>query len=144
MASITFTDTTGAATLQSAWPSSINRFNSWVPFSRPIGEGANRLSNGQRHQFRFRTDYGASFEIRGIANTDVDIALRLQEHLLGDGNTCTVTTGDASSRVYTTCALAPGTEPELSGPDPETLEYTLSLTVIDVATTPTPMLCEYP
>lgn len=144
MASIAFTDSTGAATLQSAWPSPANKFNAWTPYSRPVGEGANKLSDGQRHQFRFRTDYTASFEVRGIANTDVDIALRLCEHLLGDGNTCALTTGDASSRTYATVALAPGTEPELTLSDPQTLEYTLSLTVVNVATTPAPMLCEYP
>jgi hypothetical protein len=33
---------------------------------------------------------------------------------------------------------------EIDGPDPETLEYTVRLAVINVATTPAAMLCEYP
>lgn len=143
MASISFTDSTGSATLACSWPSGApRRFRTWEPFSRPFGEGANRLSSGKLEKFSFRTDYGASFEIAGIANTDVDIALRLQEHLLG-GGVCTVTTDDLSSRVYTDCGLAPGTEPELRLEDRQMLEYTMSLVLIDVATTPTPMLCEY-
>src|SRR5688572_20707461 len=107
MAKIDFTDSIGSATLACSWPSGqARRFRTWEPFARPFGEGAHALSDGRRYQFRFRTDYGASFEIAGIANSDVDIALRLQEHLLG-GGVCEVTTDDLSSRVYTDCGLAP-------------------------------------
>lgn len=142
MASIQFTDSGGAVTLQSAWPAPANRFASWLPFARPIGEGAHELGTGKRHQFRHRTDYGAEFEIRGVANTDVDLALRLEAHLTS-GGTVQVNTGDASSRVYMTCCLAPDGAFELSGPDPVTLEYTVRVTLLNIVASPSAMLCEY-
>lgn len=143
MASISFTDTTGSATLTSAWPTGDpRRFRNWTPYSKPFGEGANKLSDGQLHRFAFRTDHTATFEMPGIANSSMSTALRLIEHLLGDGNTCTVTTDDAASRTYTVC-LAPGTEPEFTLEDPRLIEYTLRLTVLNVATSPTAMLCVY-
>lgn len=142
MASISFTDSIGAATLACSWPSGApRRFANWTPFQRPIGEGANELGTGKRHQFAFRTDYGAAFEVNGIANTDLDIALRLQEHLIGGGE-ITVTTDDLSSRVHT-CTLAPGTEPEIPFSDRQMLEYSFRVTVLDAAATPGQLLCEY-
>jgi hypothetical protein len=142
MASIQFTDGVGAVTLQSAWPSPANRFATWRPFARPIGEGAHALGTGMRYQWVFRTDYGAAFELRGIANTDVDLAMRLQAHLIS-GGTITVNTADLGSRSYATCCLAPDAEVELDGPDPVTLEYTVRLTVIDVSAAPVLMECIY-
>lgn len=140
--SIQFTDSVGSATLACSWPVPFDRFRNWVPFSRPIGEGANALAEGRRYQFQFRTDHGVRFEMPGILNTDVDIALRLMAHLIG-GGLVTVNTGDASSRSYASCGLAPGTEPELTLEDRQLLEYTFAATVIDVSTTPVPLLCEY-
>lgn len=143
MPSVSFTDGTGAATVQSSWPAPANRFASWLPWSSPIGEGAHELGTGMRHQFRFRTDYGAEFTMRGILNTDVDLVLRLQAHLMA-GGTVQVTTDDSASRTYATCCLAPDGEVILEGPDPQTLEYAVRLRVINVAASPIPMLCEYP
>lgn len=142
MASIQFTDGTGAVTLQSAWPAPANRFGAWRPFAVPIGEGAHALGTGQRYQFVHRTDYGASFEIRGLVNTDVDLALRLQAHLIS-GGTCTVNTADAASRSYATCCIAPDAEVSIEGPDVVTLEYVVRVAVINVAAAPAAMLCEY-
>lgn len=141
MASITFNDGI-SATLQSAWPSPADRFRSWEPFARPIGEGAHGLGDGVRYQWRFRTDYGASFEVVGLTQAEMPVALRLQEHLLG-GGTCTVTTDDASSNTYGTCGLAPETEPELSMENRTPVEWALKLTLIDVSGSPVAMVCEY-
>lgn len=142
MSAVSWTDGTGSATLASSWPAPGNRFKNWVPFNVPIGEGAHGLGDGMRYQFRFRTDYGARFEIPGIQRTDVDLAIRLQEHLLS-GGIVTVTTNDASSREYTECCLAPETQPELELTDSGMIEYTMRLAVINVAVSPTAMLCEY-
>lgn len=142
MASIGFTDATGSATLQPSWPAPANRFRHWVPMQRPIGEGAHGLGDGVRYQFRHRTDYGASFELPGIANTDMDLALRLQEHLLS-GGTCSVSTGDANAATYTTCCLAPDGDVEIELDDAAMLEYVVRLSVIDVSVSPAPMVCEY-
>jgi hypothetical protein len=143
MASISFTDATGSATLNSSWPSGApRRFRNWVPYSRPFGEGANKLSDGQLHRFAFRTDHTASFEMPGIANSSMATLTRFLEWALSDGATFTVTTDDLASRTYT-CCVAPGTEPEVTREDAGMLEYTLSLTVVNIVTTPTAMLCIY-
>ena len=139
MASIDFNDGS-AATLASSWPTPANRFRAWEPFSRPFGEGAAALGSGKRYQWAFRTDYGASFEIAGIANTDVDIALRLMAHLI-EGGTITVNTADVNTTSYSNCCLAPETMPELTLEDRAMLEYTLKLTVVNLSGAA--MLCEY-
>lgn len=143
MASISFTDSTGAAMLNSSWPGGApRRFRNWRPYSKPFGEGANKLSDGQPHRFAFRIDHTASFEMPGIANSDMATLLRFVEHALGDGNTFTVTTDDLASRTYT-CCIAPGTEPDVTREDAGMLEYTLALTVVNIVTSPTAMICVY-
>lgn len=139
---IQFTDSIGSATLASSWPTPFDRFRNWVPSSTPIGERAHSMADGRRYQFQFREDHGVRFEIAGIRNTDADIALRLMSHLIG-GGLVTVNTGDASSRSYASCGIAPETEPELTLEDRQLLEYSFALSLINVATSPTPMLCEY-
>lgn len=142
MAEILFTDATGAATLQSSWPVPADRFRNWTPYQRPIGEGAHGLGDGQRYQYQFRTDHGASLEMPGIVNTDLAIALRFQAHLLG-GGVCEVRTEDTLASVYPTCGLAPDGDVEITLEDRAMLEYTVRVTVIDVAASPVPMVCEY-
>lgn len=143
MASIAFTDATGAATLTSAWPSgAARRFRSWEPDSADFGERASKLSDGQGHQFAFRVDHWASFEMPGIANSNLAIALRFMRYCRSDGATFTVTTDDLASRTYT-CCLKPGSDPTLRLEDRQMLEYTLSLVAVNIATSPTAMLCIY-
>lgn len=140
---ITFTDATGAVTIQSAFNAPAGRFENWIPFNRPIGEGAHALGTGQRYQFAFRTDYGASFELRGVLRTDADLLARMEAHLIG-GGTVALTTGDASSNTYATCGLGPDLPfPEFDY-DREMREFTVRLTLINLAASPSAMLCEYP
>ena len=139
-ASITFDDGAGAQTIT---PSpSVSRFNRWQPTPDTIGERANAVADGRLYQWTHRTDFGASFELPHLANSGEAV---LQAFLLwaNAGGAFTVTTGDSESNVYTEVQVAPGTRAELSDPDPETIEYTLSLTVINVATTPVPLRCVY-
>ena len=143
MASLDFTDATGATSLASAWPAPANRFRNWTPAARPIGEGAHALGDGRRYLFQHRVDYTATLEIAGIPNTGLAVALRLMEHLWG-GGFVQITTGDAASRVYATCGLAPDTEPELVFEDPQMLEYTFRATLLNLAATPIHLRCEYP
>lgn len=141
MASISWTDDSGPATLENAHAGTpASRFAMWQPRSRSIGEKKEALADGQRHSFRFRADHGATFELRDIPESHMELMLRLSEHL-DDGGTITVNTGDGASRSYT-CCLAPGSEP----PDPQLsdetlLWYTMAFNVI----TPSggPMLCIY-
>lgn len=118
-----------------------SRFASWVPFTKKVGESATVLATGARAMFVFRTDYGATFELRDIPNTSLDVVLRLIRHLQ-NGGTCTVTTGDTASRVYATCGLAPDTDPALAFADPNLLTYSLSLSLINLGAA-SDMLCVY-
>lgn len=142
MAYITFNDGT-AATLTcypNAGHQAGQRFRSWEPFQRPFGEGAWALGDGRRYQFPFRTDYGASFELPGIPNTDVDIAMRLQAHLLG-GGLCAVYTLDTNGATYTNCRLAPDGDVTIELEDRTTLEYVVRLSLVNLDSAR--MLCEY-
>jgi hypothetical protein len=142
MAEISWIDSTGAATLASSWPAPADRFRNWQPTSRDFADHATGLGSGQRYAWSYREDYGASFEIPGIANTDVDLALRLQKHLEG-GGIVEVETEDESTNTYSTCGIYPGTEVEIVLEDRAMLEYTVRLTVLNRAASPAPMLCEY-
>lgn len=147
-ATITFTDVVGAATLKNGKTSPADRFANWTPTTRPIGASSNRQSDGARSMFTLRTDYGASFELRGIPVAAVstvrlvEVAERLIAHLLR-GGTCAVNTGDVSTSAYATCGLMPGAESQLSMSDPRLLEYTLSLSLINLAGSPVAMVCRY-
>lgn len=137
-----------AATLTNGKPGAGGRFANWVPMTKPVGESANRQSDGALSTFVFRTDYGASFELRGIpvetsgGVRPVDVAVRLIAWLMS-GGTVTVNTGDVESNSYATCGLMPGTTPSLTLTDRKNLEYTLSLSLINLAGSPAPMLCHY-
>lgn len=148
MASITFTDTFGAATLTNAKPGAAGRFANWVPSPNPVGDSVELEGTGAIVMFQIRDDFGATFELRHIPSTTVsgesmaDIAARLRRHLLL-GGTCAVNTGDASSAAYPTVGLAPGTTPQLAMSDARTIEYTLTLAVINLAVSPVRMVCHY-
>ena len=143
MASITFNDGT-SATLDNGLTGVAagvgSRFASWTPFTRRIGERAVTLATGASFAFTFRIDYGATFELRDLPNTTQSIALRLIRHLQG-GGTCTVTTGDAAARVYTTCAIDPEGDASLAFQDAAYLTYTMSLSLINLSGAD--MLCQY-
>lgn len=146
-ASLVFNDG-ASATLTNNRPGPAGRFASWTPITKPVGESANRLSDGALAMFAFRTDYGASFQLVGIPVATaagvrlVDVAVRLVAHLLS-GGTVTVDTGDVESNSYATCGLMPGTTPRLTFSDKRNLEYTLDLSLINLAGSPGPMLCHY-
>jgi hypothetical protein len=148
MANIQFTDAIGAATLSNQKPSPADRFSSWVPATIPYGESTTRQSDHATSMFVFGTDYGASFELTKIPVKTIggvraiDIAVRLIAWLLL-GGTCTVNTGDADGNSYATCGIKPGTTPTLMLADKKNLEYTLSLSLINLAGAPVPMLCHY-
>jgi hypothetical protein len=145
-ATITFTDTIGAASLSNSKTSPADRFSNWTPDSMPVGTGAAAQSNGVTTFMRFRDDYGATFDLEHIPSTGassmLSIADRLRRHLLM-GGTCAVNTGDVASSAYATCALKPGTTPTLKLSDRQLLEYTLTLHLINVAASPVQMVCRY-
>jgi hypothetical protein len=148
VAYITFTDDIGAATLNNGKPAGANRFSNWVPNSVPVGDAAERDSDGALIMMQIRDDWGATFELRGIRAAVVagvsmlDVADRLRRHLRRGGQ-CAVHCEDAADHVYATCGLAPGTTPTLAQTDRRTLEHALSLALINLAGAPTQMICHY-
>lgn len=143
---IDFTDATGAATLTNSKTTPADHFANWAPFITSVGDSAARQSDGAITMFRTRTDYGASFELRMIpssgAGSKLTIAMRLIAWLQ-NGGTCAVTTGDAASSTYSTCGLTPGTTPQLVMSDKRMIEYTLSVSLINLAGSPVAMVCRY-
>lgn len=146
--SIVFTDAIGAATLTNGKPSPGDRLSNFVPDPQPIGDSVNRASDLALMMFKTADQYGCSFDLTQIpvATTGglrlVEIAARLVYHLL-NGGTCAVNTGDVSSSSYATCGLMPGTKPTLRLSDKTNLEYTLSLSLINLAASPVMMVCRY-
>jgi len=116
-----------------------SRFADWVPFQRPIGPRVPALGTGIPYQFRFRTDYGASFGMNDIPNSEMTDMLRTQDWLLR-GNAVTVTTGDAASRTYT-AYLAPEGDVQIALQDKAVLLYSMTFVLINSAAAP--MLCLY-
>ena len=146
MASIVFNDGTavtlspfGAATALA--PAS--RLRGWRPVSTPIMDVAVRLGSGARDVFEFREARRVEFTMEHILNDDLLTLERYRLHMLR-GGVCTVNTTDLGSRSYSDMALVETTEPEISPPDPQTLDYSVTQTLeyVGTATTVT-MLCIY-
>lgn len=144
MASIQWTDATGAAELTHAHDGTVgSRFRSWTPVARAHGVKAHEMESRTRHAFIFGQVYGARFAFDAIPHTNMALMDRLVRHLDG-GGTVTVVTDDASSRTYT-CCLAPEADlpdPELS--DAVLLHYTMAFDLVNVAASPSAMIVTYP
>jgi hypothetical protein len=144
MASITFNDGV-AATLDNGLTAiasgAASRFAGWTPFTRKVGHSAHSLATGARSMFTFRTEYGATFELRELPAASLSVALRLKRHLEG-GGTCTVNTGDSAARSYATCGLNDGASVGISPQDMQQFTYTVSLSLINLGAA-ADMLCEY-
>lgn len=119
-----------------------SRFASWTPFTRRVGDTAVALASGVRHMFTFRIDYGATLEMRDIPAANQATALRLIRHLQG-GGTCLVSTDDNASRQYATCGLDPQGDVSLEFQDATFLTYTLTVSLINLASPGADMLCDY-
>lgn len=152
MAYIQFTDGTGSVTLTNSTDTIAtnnpllktgpgSRFADWVPFQRSIGPRVPSLGTGRPYQFRFRTDYGASFTLLDIPNTKMSDMLRCQEWLLR-GESVTVNTGDNALRSYT-CYLAPDGDVTIAMQDKNVLLYSMSFVLINGDNSPSAMLCIY-
>lgn len=140
MASITFDDGSGSATISPV--SSVARFNGWTVPDEYVGEAANAVGDGRLYQWPSRVDYKATFTLADIPYSDQAKLGRFLKYA-NNGGLFTVTTDDLTSNVYTSCQVAPGTRIELSPPDPETLTYTLTATIVDMSVSPAPLLCQY-
>lgn len=119
-----------------------SRFVDWNPIQRPVGPAVTALGTGRRYQYAFRTDYGASFSMTDIPNTKMSDMLRCQAHLVG-GGLVEVWTEDSGGRNYTSCCLAPEGDVTIALSDKSALLYTMTFAVINVAASPSAMLCQY-
>lgn len=141
MASISWTDGTGAATLTNGLPAPASRFRGWTPAPEVVGDLDEALGTGTLYAFTFRSDYQARFRLERIPNASQALLERLLRHLKGAG-TVSVTTDDAASRTYATCQMVKDAPPELAF-DARTRTWALTLTLRNVAGSPAPMLCIY-
>lgn len=139
MASIAFTDATGAATLTNGAPAPLDRFSGWTPDLDDIGPTDAALGTGLTFHWSHRVDYLASLELPLLQVSTLAVALRLKRHLL-TGGACTVTTGDSASNVYT-CRLAPGSVPEIEYRDRQLVEYAFKVKLKNAAQAP--LICLY-
>jgi hypothetical protein len=138
--SFAWTDGVGATTLTNSKTTPADRFSGWTPGSPTVKAEADSLATGQPYPFVLRQDYTATFSLDKIPRTSQAGVLRLIRWL-ESGGVVTVNTGDAASRSYASCYLPKGSHPSFSLTDPKNLEYTLSLTLINVAQAD--MLCQY-
>ena len=143
---IVFTDATGAVTLSNGMPVPADRFDKWAILP-PIVPDKNaavvyRVGSGQLDAFVFRTDYGASFEWSKIARSKQSDFDRFLRHIMSGGQ-FQVNTGDASSHSYATCGLWPESTPAFDMSDQTMMEYTLRVSILNLADTPGPLLCQY-
>ena len=137
---IAWTDGSGAATLENVAPDGPGRrFTAWTPFPDLIGPKHAPLGTGRQIAWIHRTDHCVSFQITQIPRTKFALVHRLI-HWLVSGNDVTVNTGDLAARSYT-CHLRPGTTPTFERSDPQSIEYTLSLELVNNAQAV--LVCEY-
>lgn len=143
MAALSWIDAASSCRLRSNRPGPfLDRFAGWVPMSRTVGVREENPFTGAVTVWRYRTDYGVSFELPGIrpyptggtlpvGESPLVLADRLQQHLV-DGGLVTVETENVAGTTYV-CRLMSGTEPQLTLVDPRTLEYSLRLALVNVA-----------
>ena len=106
--SIQWTDTTGSATLNNGMPAPGDRFAGWTPSPNPSEDAADRVWSlaGATHEWKFRTDYTATFRLEYIQRDDLDLVDRLILHLQSGGS-ITVNTGDVSVSPYPSRIVRP-------------------------------------
>ena len=141
MASITFPDGSSTLTLTTAESGTTSRFNNWVPIPDSIGERGRGLGDGFLYQYRHRVDNMATLELPRISNTE-EATLQLFRLYAESGGIFIVTTDDTESNQYPECQLAENSHVEFRL-NRETLEYTLSMTILNVAASPGPLRCVY-
>ena len=130
----------GVQTLECA--ASESRFNGWKRDPHKVGEMAIAVGDGVGYQWPHRTDYTAGMTLGGIASTD---DAKVQDFLLWVNalGPFAIDTADSFDNSYEDCQIAPGTRAECSPPDPQTLDLAVSLTALNIATSPSPLICIY-
>lgn len=133
--SISFNDGSGATTITSLTP----RLGNWTPMVVRVGPNAVALGSGIAEQWKYRDDYGASFEMANVPASSLADLQRLRLWLV-NGGTMTVATNDLSANSYTVQLKEASTTPSWTL-DRALLEYTVSFEVVN--TSAAPMTCIY-
>jgi hypothetical protein len=92
MAAISFNDGISAPVLRNVYPSPANRFSNWTPITRPYGDAVNTLASGATVMVRYRTDYGASFDLPGLGIVNAPRPSRVAISFLQTGGLLTAGT----------------------------------------------------
>jgi hypothetical protein len=142
-ASLQFTDAQGSAAITNEKPGRGARFAGWTPLGPPAAELATELATpGVVHGFVFGERYEATFRLEYIPNPQVPLIVRLARHLKS-GGTVHVITDDAAGREYPTCQMVESAPPTYEKADRALQEWTLTVTLRNVAPVPEEMLCLY-
>lgn len=141
MATITFTDGTGAVTLSNTLSTAASRFSQWVPDIERLADRKVAVGTGVTYEYLYRQDYTASFAIEHIPLTELSKIARFKAWALA-GNTFNVNTQDKNNATYS-CRIKPGTTPSLEMEDRTLLEYRLSVEVISAANPQVFLDCSY-
>lgn len=142
MASLTWTDALGSATLANGLAVPASRFAAWRPLPGLVQDEDESLP-GVRYTFPFGALYEASFALPLLAHADHPLAVRFMRHALS-GATFGVVTDDGAARTYPTCQTVKGAPPTLEMTDRRLRRWTLTLPrVRNVAAAPVELLCLY-
>jgi hypothetical protein len=139
---ISWTDEEGSVTLTNSKPVPGDRLAGWLPLVRTIGpEGGNpvALGSGITYGWEHRVDYGVRFSLEHIPQASLRhvqrLILWLMRGELGTGGqygVITVNTGDQAGSSYA-CRIWPGSTPTLEQMDRVTIEYRLTLELLNTA-----------
>jgi hypothetical protein len=141
MATITFTDSVGAATIANQAAAPGNRLSNWTPTLNKVADRRFALGTGIAFEYVFREDFLASFTLEGLPATELEKVSRLVRHAQA-GNTFVINTMDNSARSYTV-RMAEGSEIDVSMTDRTFCEYSLSMTVANANSPKVFMTVEY-
>jgi hypothetical protein len=116
----------------------LGRFNGFQQDSGGVGESAIGVGDGRGYRWTHRTDYKVALVLPHIAITDED---KVEEFLrfANDFGIFAIDTG-INGTSYSEVQIAPGTRAVASPPDPQTLDLSISMTIINIAASPGPLL----
>lgn len=141
VAALVWTEGATTYTLTNGNPGPAGRFALWTPVPGVLQSEAQALT-GKAYGFQFADLYDATLQLERIPNGQQPLAARLVRHLRRFG-VVQAETGDAADRVYPACQAVKDAPPRLTLADPRLLEWTLALTLRNVAAAPVEMLCLY-
>lgn len=128
MASISWTDSTGAGTLGNDKPAPADGLMGWTPRDESIGPVSVAPATGRIHGAKYRRDGLVDFQIAAIPGSELPLMLRLKLHLMKGGSVTLDSDNELAER-WATATLAPNTKPSVEFSDNVCLEYTFSVTL---------------